>query len=196
MDRKLTFTVIGKSPLLTHNPAQMQKPPGPGEKPGKSARGKEIPSPEEEAKRGLYLDEKGRFCGPGVGLRNGLVRAAAAWRAPWQKKRENMRSLVAGCVAEPELVPILDKDGKPAKTYEIDSRRAMVQRQGIVRSRPKFAVGWRATFQIVYDDAFLAGDEDQIRGLLLDIFNDAGNRIGWGDYRPEKTGWFGRYFVE
>ena len=196
MDRKLTFTAIGKSPLLTHNPAQMQKPPSPGDKPDKATRGREIPSPAEEAMRGLYLDEDGRFCGPGVGLRNGLVRAAAAWRAPWQKKRENMRSLLAGCTVEPELVPILDKKGKPATNYEIDSRRAMVQRQGIVRSRPKFAVGWRAAFEIVYDDAFLAGEEEQVRDLLVQIFNDAGNRIGWGDYRPEKTGWFGRYFVE
>lgn len=196
MDRRLTFTIVGKSPLLTHNPASMQAPTSDLSKGGKRKAGAEIPTPAEEAERGLYLDEEGRFCGPGVGLRNALVKAAAAWRAPWQKKRENMRSLLAGCIVEPELVPVLDEKGKPAKTYAIDSRRALVQRNGIVRSRPKFPQGWRAAFTIVYDDAFIPGEEDQIRTLLQQIFDDAGNRIGWGDYRPEKTGWFGRFAVE
>ncbi len=194
MDQKLKFTIVGKSPLLTHNPAGMQAPPEPGAKPTRKKVG-DIPSPTEEARRGLYVNEDGYFCGPGVGIRNAMVKAAAAFRAPWQKKRENMRSLLAGCTVEPELVPLLDAKGKPAVDYEIDSRRAMVQRNGIVRSRPKFSAGWRATFQVVYDDAYLQGGEE-LRALLIEILNDAGNRVGWCDYRPEKTGWFGRFRVE
>lgn len=33
------------------------------------------------------------------------------------------------------------------------------------------------------------------RELLRSFLLEAGSRIGVGDYRPEKTGWFGRFTV-
>jgi hypothetical protein len=50
-------------------------------------------------------------------------------------------------------------------------------------------------FEFIYDSDLLPDDEPTIRTLFTSVLNDAGNRIGLGDYRPQKTGWFGRYQV-
>lgn len=192
MEREMIFTVVGQSPLLTHNPASMQ---------ASSAQGKtkrtvsEIPTPEVEAERGLYLDDEGRKCMPGIAFRNAFIKAASSFRGPWQKKRETLKAIVSHCTVREELVPLLDAKGKPMEKYKVDMRRAMVQRNGVTRCRPRFDA-WRATFTLLWDDAILVADEDTLRGIFSDVFNDAGKRIGVGDYRPANGGWFGRFQVE
>jgi len=186
MEQRMAFVLIGKSPLLTHNPKSMQAPKG--------GKGKTlIPSSEEEAKAGLYVDEEGRFCLPGISIRNSFIKAAGAWRGAWQKRRETLTGAVAHCMVEPELVPILDAaTGEPIKAYEIDTRRAVVQRQGISRSRPRFP-NWMVKPVFVYDDDFLPKDQAMLQEQFVAVLSDAGNRLGVGDYRPQKTGWFGRF---
>jgi hypothetical protein len=192
MDRKMSFVAVSRSPLLTHNPAIMKRGVT---KSGKPSAKSSIPSAEEEALNGLYIDNNGLYCLPGISFRNAFIKAAGAWRGGWQKKRETLRGLVAHCVAEPEFAPILDAKGKPAKDYAIDTRRAVVQRQGILRSRPRFEE-WQVKFDIVYDADFLTENEEVLRELFINVFNDAGNRLGVGDYRPERSGWFGRFLVK
>lgn len=191
MDRKMSFTIKGKKELMTHNPESMQHP---NERGGKSTVGKtKIPTPEEEAKAGLYIVD-GNYCVPGIGVRNAMVAVASDWKPLTGKKRGNLQSTIAHITVEPEFLVICDQKGKPKKTYEIDTRRAVIQRQGILRSRPKFK-DWTVTFDVVYDDAFLPLEEESIRELFTGLLNDAGKRRGLGDYRPERKGWFGIYSV-
>ena len=49
------FKITGLFPLLTHSPAGMKQPTA-------GPRIKKIPSPEEEAQAGLYIDADGNFC--------------------------------------------------------------------------------------------------------------------------------------
>jgi hypothetical protein len=116
-----------------------------------------------------------------------MVAAAAAFKAP--RGRGSIKGIFAHIMVEPELVPILDADGNRQSEYTIDSRRAVVQGNGIIRSRPKFEA-WSADFDVLYDPDLIT-DEDIFKAVLT----DAGNRIGIGDYRPQKTGWFGRFNV-
>jgi hypothetical protein len=171
---------VGTSPLMTHNPAVMQTQ--------RRGKGKEIPSPEDEAEAGTYRLADGSCGIPGVAFRDGIVKAGAAWRQP--RGRSMMGTLLEHIHIEEDLVPLATVDGSPVTSYEIDVRRAVVQKQGILRARPKFRE-WGGHFTIEYDEALITNPE-----ILRDIAADAGTRIGVGDYRGGgRKGWFGRHAI-
>ena len=62
----------------------------------------------------------------------------------------------------------------------------VVQRSRILRTRAKFD-DWGVTFVVEVDDELV--DKDQL-ATWLDI---GGRRIGLGDWRPQKSGHYGRY---
>lgn len=177
----LRLAVMGISPLLTHNAMAMLAP--------KQTRGSNIPTPEEEAEAGVYRDAEGHFCLPGVAFQRSFLEAASAFRAP--KGKLSMQSYLAHIEVAEELMVLLDPTTKePLTEYEIDRRTAVVQRNRILRCRPKFNV-WAGLLTIRYD-AQLIGDP----GIICAIGADAGTRRGVGDYRPGKSkGPFGRFAV-
>lgn len=179
MDISLKITVDGTSPLMTHNPASM----GVTKTPGKASN---IPSPEDEAERGTYRLEDGGCAIPGVAFRGSILKAAGAWKT---KRSATMKSQLSHIQIVEELVPLLMRDGEPITSFAIDRRRAIVQRQGIMRSRPRFEE-WSTSFTVIYDGD-LVKDEEIIRQIAA----DAGKRVGVGDFRPERNGWFGRFMV-
>ena len=63
----------------------------------------------------------------------------------------------------------------------------VVQRARLLRTRPKFDPPWAAEFRVEYDPELV--DKMQLENWL-DI---AGRRIGLGDWRPEKSGMYGRF---
>ena len=67
--------------------------------------------------------------------------------------------------------------------------RVVVQRQGILRTRAMFDTPWTCEYTLDCDDQLV--DASQLE-VWLDI---AGRRIGLGDWRPEKSGDYGRYEV-
>jgi hypothetical protein len=171
---------VGISPLLSHNPASMQTQ--------RRGKGKEIPSAEDEAEAGTYRLEDGSCGLPGIAFRNGIVQAGAAWRQP--RGRASMAPLLEHIDVEETLIPLCTADGSPVTSYEIDVRRAMVQRQGILRARPKFRE-WGGFYTVSYDEALISDP-----AILRDIAADAGTRIGVGDFRGGgKKGSFGRHAI-
>jgi hypothetical protein len=176
--RRLHVAVDGIKPLLTHNPESMNTPSEPG-------KGSRIPDAEVEAEAGVYRMANGVCALKGEAFRGAALGAASAWK----KKRLSMKSLLSHITVVEELVPLRRRDGTAIKDYVIDARRAIVQKQGIVRRRPRFDE-WSCEFTIEFDPALV--DEPR---LIVDILADAGNRIGVGDYRPSRNGWFGRFAV-
>ena len=65
----------------------------------------------------------------------------------------------------------------------------VVQRARVLRTRPKFDM-WGVVFTVEVDDELI--DKEQLRAWL-DI---GGRRIGLGDWRPEKSGHYGRFKTE
>jgi hypothetical protein len=178
MEDRLKLRVTGISPLLTHNPLSMLDKDD-------LAKGRQIPSPEEEAEAGVYRTADGSCAIPGVAFRSALVKASGAYR----RGRRSLKSDIAHVQVEPELVPLRSPEGEPLTGYTVDLRRAVVQRQGVVRARPRFE-RWSADLEVIYDPELIEPD------LIVQVMADAGRRIGVGDYRPEKSGWFGRFTVE
>ncbi|HEX8560336.1 MAG TPA: hypothetical protein VF668_19725 [Pyrinomonadaceae bacterium] len=182
---QLTYTIAGLSPLLLNNPRGMLAQGG-----AAPSRQKRIPSPEEEAEGGAYRTAEGVIAVPAIAVRNAMITAAAGFKY----KTRSWKGFVSHVEIRPaELLPLFDSHGEPVTDYEIDLRRAVIKGRGAVaRARPLIR-DWRATFTFVADTTMLP--HDRPRELLAGFLADAGARIGIGDYRPEKTGWFGRFSV-
>ena len=91
-----------------------------------------------------------------------------------------------------EQVTAFDYDKKLGKTVSELGKSVqftvgvVVQRARILRTRAKFDE-WAVTFTVEVDDELV--DKEQLASWL-DI---AGRRIGLGDWRPEKSGHYGRF---
>lgn len=175
-----TITVEGMTPLLLHNPASM----GQGGD-GLSAKGKNVPTPEEEAEAGTYRLASGQLAIPSFAFRGALLSAAKGRKLG----KAFATAVVKGSVfVTSELTGLDDLDGSPLHAYEIDARRARVGNAGVTRCRPKLEK-WTAEVVFEFDPDFIA--PETIRELLA----IAGRTIGVGDFRPEKAGPFGRFTV-
>lgn len=173
--RTIAVTIEGTTPILLHNPAGMGRGTA-----GKTA----IPTPEVEAEASCYwLDEKkAALAYPADNLKCAMIQTAPQYKAGKQR----LTPFVAGSIyIEPPMLSF----GTPK--YEIDTRRAVVVRQGILRSRARIPKGWRLTFDILVDDDFPVKELE----VLKTILEEAGRRVGVGDYRPARKGWFGKFKV-
>lgn len=134
----------------------------------------------------VYRDENDDICLPGEYLRQSVAEAARSIQDP-RSSRASGRTLYKTCVVPlTELAPILD-DGKTSTKWDfLDTRRVMVQRQGVSRTRPGFAKGWEATIELqVLTPEYI--NFDQLHGRVV----AAGRYVGVGDFRPT----FGRFSV-
>lgn len=182
---QLTYTIQGLSPLLLNNPRGMLAQSG-----AAPSRQKRIPTPEEEAEGGTYCTAEGVLALPAIAVRNAMITAAAGFKY----KTRSWKGFVSHVEVRPaELLPLFASDERPVTSYEIDLRRCVIKGRGAVaRARPMVR-DWRASFTFVADTEMLPHDKPQ--ELLRQFLLEAGARIGVGDYRPEKTGWFSRFTV-
>jgi len=185
------MTVRGTYALLTHNPLAMMSN---GKDEAKASKAiKQAYDPAEEAQRGCYYDNDGHYAIPGISFRNSILAASSAFKMPRPNHRKSVVHFLSSMMVLEDLVTLINDDGTPVTSYTVDSRRALVQGQGIIRSRPKFNE-WGAKFTVEFDEDLGVTDE-----LITMIAVDAGKRIGVGDYRPQKLkglpGPYGRYAV-
>ena len=178
-----TFKITGISPLLMNNPASMRPAP-------KGAVKKTIPTPEAEAAMKVYAEKNGQakphLYMPSIAFRSSLIRACIGKRIG----KVGAKTLVSAGVFIVEEKCFLVQPGtkKPITEYEILTVRAVVQRQGVLRSRPKINE-WETRIVFEIDDDFVTPDQ------VLELFCLAGKLAGAGDWRPEKQGMYGRYVV-
>lgn len=179
----LHFRLNGLSELLMHNPAGSMVAGG-GPRLGR----KTVPEPEEEAGASRYLLPDGNFYVPAVAVRNSILNGATGFRIG---KRAAKLMLSAAIILLGETFP-LTRNGNPidGASYTIDIRRAVIKKNGIMRARAQIALPWQVECTYTYNSTWATLDQ------IKDIANSAGQIIGLLDYRPEKSGWFGRYEVE
>lgn len=180
--------IEGVTPLLMHNPALMRGGATTEQKLGR----KEIPTPEEEARNGLYRLPDGRLFIKADQLRQSMLVGARGLKIG--KKSANV--ILAASVMEipSEESFVLSRNGSELtdarENYEIDVRRAVVQRNGVLRARPMIALPWSLTARFLIDVSMLGSGENVVRAL-----SQGGQIAGLLDYRPQKGGGFGRYQV-
>lgn len=142
-------------------------------------------TPREQAEKKAYMDNEGNLYVPGPNIFSCLVMAGAFHKAGRVKVTTQKSSLIPAGVAVEELVCSLN-----TKKWECDSRSVVIPSTGgrIMCHRPRLDE-WQTTFTLNVDESMFA---PTFVRLLVD---DAGKKVGLGDYRPQRKGPFGRFVV-
>jgi hypothetical protein len=146
-------------------------------------------TPREQAEKKLYVDEHGVLHIPGTNIFRALIDAGIFHKAGRSKITTQKSSLVPAAVSLVEMTcPLAGPDGQPK--WEVDSRSVVIPSTGgrIMCHRPRLD-RWALAFTLDVDTTMFTLE---IVRLLLD---DAGKRIGLGDFRPARKGPFGRFVV-
>ena len=177
----LRFLIEGKTPLLMHNPNGSM-----AVEDNKPKKGKEVYIPEEDAEKSAYrFPDTGDLCMPSTAIRNATINGAKGLR--YQKKAAG--PFISGALLlNDEYFPLVDADGNPITDYIIDTRRVVIQRAAIMRSRARVDTPW------FLEGTFIFNPTCSIE-LIRTAMEDAGMIAGIGDYRIEKKGPFGSFVV-
>lgn len=149
--------------------------------------------PRDEAERFAYRRKDGTLYLPGAAIARLLREAGGSHKQ--KGTRRSIKYIVPAAVRvgqdDLDLYNGAAKKKKKATDFEVDSRPVTIPatKGRIMRHRPRLDE-WSAEFTLVVNDDVL--DPDLIHQLLV----EGGQRIGVGDYRPEKGGPFGTFQVE
>jgi hypothetical protein len=168
-------TIEGVCPILFHRYSVEAVKTKSGA--GKNSKAKS----EDDVESYVYRDDHGELCVPGSALKGALVGAARSRQDPRSPRKSAMDLYKA------IIVPLTDLASTGKKVWDfLDQRRAVIQRNGICRTRPALAKGWRATF-----DVLVQAPEYLDPASLNALVADAGRLQGVCDHRPT----YGRFQV-
>ena len=187
------ITIGGISPLITNNGAAGLDTRSAANIEKRLITSKRGPRTEPDEQRlrelecftSLYLDQRGAPTLP-----EGAIRANLEYAARKLKQGPRVRE---GFLVE--LVEEFEYDRCLGTTAPELARNCqftvgvVVQRSRVLRTRAKFDQ-WAVTFVVEVDEELI--DQEQ----LLTWLDIGGRRIGLGDWRPQKSGHYGRYKVE
>lgn len=142
-------------------------------------------TPREQAEKKAYADGDGNLYIPGPNIFSCIVMAGAFHKAGRVKVTTQKSSLIPAGLAVRELICPLG-----TKVWECDSRSVVIPTTGgrVMCHRPRLDE-WHTSFTLEVDESLFS--EKFVR-LLMD---DAGKKVGLGDYRPQRKGPFGRFVV-
>lgn len=142
-------------------------------------------TPREQAERKRYADEQGNLFIPGANIFACIIAAGTFHKAGKSKITTQKTSLIpAGIIISEIVCPI------KGSAWEVDSRSVVIPSTGgrIMCHRPRVD-NWSTTFTLEIDERMFTPN------LVRAIVDDAGSKIGLGDYRPSRKGPFGRFVV-
>lgn len=142
-------------------------------------------TPRQQAEKALYRLEDGRLYLPGANIYAAIIGAGIFHKAGKSKVTTQKSSLVpAGVWIMETAVPF------KGNQWEVDSRRCVIPATGgsIIRHRPRLDE-WELTFTLEIDPGMFS--EKFVRELV----DDAGKKVGLGDFRPARKGPMGRFVV-
>lgn len=142
-------------------------------------------TPREQAEKKAYIDTEGNLYIPGPNIFSCLIQAGKFHKAGKSKVTTAKNSLVPAGIAIREIVcPLNTKD------FEVDSRSVVIPSTGgrIMAHRPRLDE-WGVSFTLDVDDAMFSPE------FVRQLVDDAGSKIGLGDFRPDRKGPFGKFVV-
>lgn len=143
-------------------------------------------TPRESAAKKCYEDEEGRLYYPTTNIYACIVEAGKFFKDGKVKVTTARGSLLpAGVMIDGEITYF-----KTPETWEVDSRGVVVPSTGgrIVCHRPRLD-DWCLDFTLDVDMKVFTPK------MVRDIIDDAGKKVGLGDFRPSRKGIFGRFVV-
>tara|TARA_Y100000004_G_C8919924_1_gene414951 strand:- start:18 stop:623 length:606 start_codon:yes stop_codon:yes gene_type:complete len=180
------FQIQGKDPgIMFNNPAMMAVDTS------SMSKGKKTYDADEEAEMRTYRNDDGNLCVPSTQVRASILEASKVFKVG----RSSAKTILNHIIVEPfDLIELKDKKDRTIIDYEQDQRRVVVQRSGIIRTRP-VVKDWQLSFSIIADAEIMNATWKEPVDALIKIVSDAGKKQGIGDYRPQKGGNFGRFDV-
>ena len=167
---KVNVTIQGVAPLLQHRYKSEKE-----ETPVIRAKGKRDYS--GEAEEALYRDERGVIYQPSEHILGALTKAAVDFKITGRGKKTYKDLVKSAIIVFPDAIPHKNQE------WTVDRRPVVIQRNRIMRERPKFDK-WELSFVIeILDEQFPI---EALKQIL-----DQSGKVGIGDYRPR----FGRYIV-
>lgn len=143
-------------------------------------------TPREQAMRTAYRDaNSGELYVPGPNVFAALVEAGKFHRLGRNRVTTQKSSLVpAGLLVSELMIPL------GTTHYEVDSRRVRIPATGgcVMRHRARIDK-WEASFSLDVDETVFSAP------FVRTLVDDAGKKVGLGDYRPATRGPFGRFSV-
>lgn len=98
--------------------------------------------------------------------------------------KRSAKSILAGSIkVEPMEISL------GTNKYVIDTRPVVIQRARVLKSRARLDK-WKVTFTIVYSEQLIADPQ-----IIKTVLEEAGQRIGIMDFRPQKAGMFGCFKI-
>lgn len=188
------ITIRGVSPLLCHNgaagldtrsAANIEKAEITAKRAGDRTEADELRLRELECLTSLYLDEGGAATFPPAALRANIEYAARKLRqGPLVRE-----GLIVEAVERFDYDRTLGTGPAELATNCQFTTGVVVKGRRVLRTRARFDE-WAVTFVVEADDELV--DRDKLV-TWLDI---GGRRLGIGDWRPQKSGLYGRFCVE
>jgi hypothetical protein len=147
-------------------------------------------TPREEAEKVCYrMPGSQQLYFPGAAIGRLLREAGGSHKMKGSRKAVKFVVPAAVLVLD-DAIPLIDHEDAPVDTFEVDSRPVTIPatKGRVMRHRPKIEQ-WRAVFHIRVIDSLLPVS------LVQQLLVEGGERLGIGDYRPEKGGPFGTFRV-
>jgi hypothetical protein len=143
-------------------------------------------SPREQAEKKLYADSEGKLYIPGPNIFACLIEAGKYHKLNKKQVTTQKRSMVPAGLSVEEIVCPLKTPG-----WEVDSRSVVNPSTGgrIMCHRPR-CDKWELTFTLDIDETLFSPK------FVRQLVDDAGKRVGLGDYRPDRKGPFGKFVVK
>lgn len=180
----IKIRVQGVTPLMMHKfTDEDQLAAGAGSRASSAA--SERGTRQEQAEAHLYTDGKGSIIMPQPNVFSCIVEAGKFFKNGRAKITTQKTSLLPACVFFTDIYYMLEHDG-----WTVDTRPVVIPSTGgrIPRHRPIFE-NWAFRFDVDLDI------DEMSEKLFREIVDAAGNKIGLGDFRPQKKGPFGRFVV-
>lgn len=191
-DYILRMLLEGITPFLQHSPKGMKaKETG--------IRGEKTYDPKIDAENATYRRDDGTLGFPAYAVRKCLIGGATGLRIGNRFATTVLTEIIGYFppLEGDELFLFEDSNGQPIRDYEIDTRRGIRGRQGVLVSRPRI---WPWRLRCALKLTVPVGtDVGTLRRDLFRVANKAGQYPGLGDGRPEKIKgkglWFGKHKV-
>ncbi len=148
-------------------------------------------TPRDEAEVGAYRDDDGYLYIPHTWIFSSLINAGKFHKIGRNKMTTAKSSLVPAYISVDELmIDLFDEEGNKITEFEVDSRSVRIPATGgrIMRHRARIDA-WKAKFTLEVDPQGVS------ENLMRTLVDDAGKKIGIGDFRPETRGAFGKFVV-
>lgn len=142
-------------------------------------------TPREQAAKTAYMDEQGNLYVPGPNLFRSFIDAGKFHKNGKSKVTTKKSSLVTAGMCLNDIVLSLN-----TKKFEVDSRSVVIPATGgrIMKHRARLDE-WKLSFTLEIDTAIFTAEFVRI------LVDDAGKKIGLGDFRPDRKGPFGKFVV-